>query len=114
MSDDDYFSILKEVTKALRRNDRLVRDLVDTVIGELNRWSSGEATVGTAIKATNKIAKYFDLGESLDQVVAEKLGVITSLKTLHKDGKDKLLYEIFQSDKKVIVQAARGLPVPVR
>ena len=114
MSDDDYFSILKEVTKALRRNDRLVRDLVDTVIGELNRWSSGEATVGTAIEAANKIAKYFDLGESLDQVVAEKLGAITSLKTLHKDEKDKLLYEIFQSDKKVIVQAARGLPVPVR
>jgi hypothetical protein len=113
MSDDDYFSILKEVTKALRKNDHLVRDFVDTVIGELNRWSSGEATVGTAIEAANKIAKYFDLGESLDQVVSQKLGVISSLKTLHKDEKDKLLYEIFQSDKNVIVQAARGLPVPV-
>lgn len=114
MSDDDYYSILKEVTKALRKNDRLVRDLVDTVIGELNRWSSGDATVGTAIEAANKIAKYFDLGESLDQVIAEKLGVITSLKTLHKDDKDKLLYEILQSDRNIIVQTARGLPVLAR
>jgi hypothetical protein len=108
MSDDDYFSILKEVTKALKKNDRLVRELVDTVIGELNRWSNGDATVGTAIEAANKIAKYFALGESLDQVVAERLGVISSVKTIHRDEKDKLLYEVIQSKKSVVVQAARG------
>lgn len=112
MSDDDYFSILKEVAKALKKNDRLVHALVDTVLGELNRWSSGDATIGNAIEAANKIAKYFNLGESLDHVVSEKLGVIASIKTLHRDEKDKLLYEIFQSDKSVVVQAARSLALP--
>lgn len=112
MSDDDYFSILKEVTKALKKNDRLVRELADTVIGELNRWSSGDATVAAAIEASNKIAKYFDLGDSFEEVVSEKLGVLSLVKTIHKDEKDKLLYEILQSKKSVVVQAARGPVLP--
>jgi hypothetical protein len=112
MSDDDYFSILKEVTKPLKKNDPLVRELADTLIGELNRWSSGDATVGAAIEASNKIAKYFDLSESFDEVVVERLGVLSSVKTMHRDEKDKLLCEILQSEKSVVVQTARTPVLP--
>lgn len=112
MSKADYNSIIQEVTRALKKNDRLVRELAETVIDELNRWGSGQATVGNAVEAANKIAGYFALGESFEKSVAKKLGGISSVKTLHKDAKDRLLYEVIQSATEVVVQTARSMELP--
>lgn len=107
MSDQTFSKISKEVRTVLRKNQSLATELAKTVANELHRFSSGKASEKDARKAAIKMAGYFCLDETFEQLVVNylkaNLGMVT---TVHRNPNGKP-YEIIQSADKIEVRQAR-------
>ena len=105
--------VTKEVRDALKGNSELQRQLAETILDALKRFSDGRASVETAKAAAKKIARQFGLDESFLRVVEDYSGTqLLSLRTVHFNREEGSLHEIFQSRDTIEVRKARrNLPL---
>ena len=71
MDQREFSRVTREVKKVLKKNEDLVIDLAKIIVEQLQRFSSGEATIEDARAAAKKIANVFDLDEEFLRVVEE-------------------------------------------
>lgn len=103
-----FNSVRSEVKRALKKNERLVRDLAETIADQMNRYSSGRAGESYAEEVARKVANSFDLDEEFIVIARNHIANrLSSYVTLHVDRADGFLYEIRQSRRGVSVGALR-------
>lgn len=108
MSDEDFKYIKSEVQKALKKSPRLVEELAKVVAQELNRFSEKQATETDARKAAKKLAEYFGLKETFEEIVIREFkGHIASITTFHLVLGTSDFYEIEQSAKAIRIRKER-------
>lgn len=108
MNQDDFERITREVKKALKKNEQLLKDLAKTIVVELERFSNGEATSKDAREAARNISGYFDLDPNFLRVVEEYSNKhLSSITTIHFNPIEKTLHEIHQTKGEVVIQKPR-------
>ncbi len=108
MNERELNRVTKEVKKVLRKNEHLVRNLAETIVEELRRFSSGEATSEDARDAARKIANAFDLNEDFLRVVEEySKRNLTSFVSIHFNPSQNALQEVLITKTEVAVQKPR-------
>jgi hypothetical protein len=113
ISRNQYEGVRREVQRELRKNQKLVNDLVETVVDVLTRYSSGEATVESSMQSARKLAEYFGLGEQFEKAVGEYMeNRLTSLTTYYINPGKRELQEIRFSSEKVEIRRSRRLATP--
>ena len=102
MSEKDFKSIIKEVSKVLNKDKVLLEELAIEIEKELHRFSSGLATIEDAIEAAKRFSKYFDLeADFIDDVAKFRRGRLIEFTTLHYSKGTQELYSIKQSNKRI-------------
>ena len=105
MNENKFKSVIDEIKKALRKNERLLIELAQTVIDQLNRFSNGKASAEDARIAAKKFAKYFDLDAEFLRIVEEYAGnKLTSFSSIHYDFTGNKLIEIVQTKEEIAIQ----------
>jgi hypothetical protein len=110
MSSGTHDSVVREVTKTLRKNQALTERLAQTVVEQLRRFSNGEATVKNAEAAARKLASYFGLGKSFVNSVARFAETrLVHFVSQHAGPTPGSLVEIVQSKARIEVRRARSV-----
>lgn len=108
VNDDTYSRVTKEVTRTLRKDDELTKDLARTVASELQRFRSYQATKSEAQEAARKIAGYFDLDKFfVDSVVRYSGEILQEFVSVHRSSLTEEIKEVRLSAKAVVVRDAR-------
>lgn len=109
MNDKNFSRVTAEVKKSLKKNKGLLKELAATIVAELKRFSSGEATLEHAREAAKKFAGYFDLDIDFRDLVDEYAdGHLTSVTTIHYNPEKKMLHEIHQSKDQIVIRKVRS------
>jgi hypothetical protein len=72
VNEDDYRRVVKEVSRVLKKDDKLLQDLARVIFDQLDRFSSGKATVQDARIAASKFAGYFGLSDAFVETVSRR------------------------------------------
>ncbi len=108
MNEDELRQITNEVSRALRKDPSLTKNLGQVVVDSLQKFSDGIATTEDGKSAAKKLAGYFGLGEDFLRVVEDYAdGRLKSLKTLHIEQEERTLHEIYQSSDTLEIRKAR-------
>lgn len=71
MNKDDFDKVVREVKKALRRDEDLTKSLAEEIVKQLKRFSNGTATLEKAREAAKNFAGYFNLDKEFLRVTEE-------------------------------------------
>jgi hypothetical protein len=108
MNESDFSRITREVRDTLKKNDALTRSLAETIVDQMRRFSSGEATVEHASLAARAIADAFDLDKEFLRVVQEYAkGRLISFTSIHFNQAQNTLHEIVITKVEIVVQKPR-------
>ena len=95
--------VTNEVSKALRKDETLTKELAQTIVNVLKRFRNGNANANRDIheearEAAKRIASYFDLDDEFLMVVENySKGTLICFMTIHFNQEDGTLHEIAQS-----------------
>jgi hypothetical protein len=105
MNDKNFRSVKSEVSKILKKNETLLNSLAEEIEKQLERWSSGIATIEDAKEAASRFAKYFDLDSSfIDDVAKYRQDRLIEFNTIHVDPETQIFYAIKQSAKNISIE----------
>jgi len=108
MNDNDFNRVKREVKKALKKNKNLLDELASTIVTQLKRFSSGEASREDARETARRFAGYFDLDHDFLRVVEEYADKqLSSFTTIHYNPAEQTLHEIHQSKEEIVIQKPR-------
>lgn len=108
MNERDFGRVTREVRNTLKKNDASTRSLAETIVDQLRRFSSGEATVEHASMAAQTIADAFGLEREFLRVVQEYAeGRLLSFTSIHFNQAQNALQEIVITKAEIAVQKPR-------
>lgn len=106
ISEKDLGRVVREVRDTLNKNEKLARQLAETIVEQVKRFRSGDVTARDAMEAARNIARAFDLGEpflSLAEIVVTD-SRIARFSTIHPGKRPGSVIEIVQDAERVSVQ----------
>jgi hypothetical protein len=108
LNSNEYGRIVNEVSKVLKKNENLLRELAITITDALKRFSSDQATYDDYIDSANKIADYFDL-DVADVVKAygTRENSISEFRTYHLGSEEIGVIELIQNKDLVSLRKSR-------
>jgi len=108
MNDNDFSRVITEVKRILKKDRKLVRELAETIVTQLEKFSSHTATSETAKEAAKRFAEYFDLDSEFLRIVEEYTeNRLQSFTSIHFNPVEQTLHEIHQSGKEIRIQKPR-------
>lgn len=113
MNPRDEERIKREVKNELKRNPELVKQLAETVVDSLRRFSQGQATTEDVKNAAKKLARYFELDENFitysERYAREHFVSATSIHVSLETGH---IHKIEQSAEQVTIRRVRYYILP--